>query len=869
MKASRNTCFLLIFLFSLALVSCGGGGSSVGPDTPPRPSSDPADVVLGVRYQIANVSVSQSSTVYGKVFDYNGDKVKDGTIVRFQVFLDDGATGFRFSNSDTTFDAPTVSGVASAVLSHVGQLVAPQIVRVQVSVPGFIQVVRTIDIFFYSDLATSYQLILNPDKTSLSGDGADHAQIRARLINAFSVPFVGAELQFSVDPALGSFVSPTLPLLTEAARITNERGEAFIEYIAPLTDKAINVTITGTSTLVFLVKSIPLGTYQVFLDVFDMVSLGINAQEPGSISIEVDPPRILASDITSPGLGTHRSEITIKAFDVNGNPMVDGTVVHLQAMNSLYPNLTLGLIPSFAVLGQIVDPAGETIQGGAIVSFFAQGEPGVAVITASIGDVKGSAQVEIEDAASLQILDPTTGQPLTDFTWTIDECSADTKSYMAANGLADVGKGTYIWEITGGPSFLSVDTSPTNTSIGILVYDGSELHGLDAGELEAMNTVIAVTDTATGKVLRSSILVVVNGVDECEPGGGPGDPESPLELTVTNPNTNDNITTTSAFTVGNAGQLNFAVSGGVEPYVWTFDRDTVTLGDVTFTSADAVATMLYNGDPATATGVMTVTVTDALGARVSALIAMNSVPTTTEFTGTLALTPDSVGVGGQVVAQFNLENQDGDPVPAQTVTFLLPNAGAAPGTQYVAPFPGGTTVTVDTDANGNAIAVIDAGDTDSTTTILVRAVFGAIDITDTFEINKSKGLVEFTGNSEVTVTVTALANYPAGLTFVVPFTVKAQDGNGNELASTQLEISSEAAFEVGVASIDPTLPHDLVTDDDGEAEFILHITVLPFTAPDDGQTFVVGSLVLIGTTETPPDFRGSKALLLKVEGEAP
>ena len=866
MKALRNTCFLLIFLFSLALLSCGGGGSSVGPDTPPQPSSDPADVVLGVRYQIANTSVSQSSTVYGKVFDYNGDKVKDGTIVRFQVFLDDGATGFRFSNSDTTFDAPTVSGVSSAVLSHVGQLVAPQIVRVQVSVPGFIQVVRTIDIFFYSDLATSYQLILTPDKTALSGDGADHVQIRARLLNPFSVPFIGAELQFSVDPALGSFVSPTLPLFTEATRITNERGEAFIEYIAPLTDKATNVTITGTSTLVFLTKSIPFGTYQVILDVFDMVSLGINAQEPGSISIEADPPRILASDITTPGLGTHRSEITIRAFDVNGNSMVDGTVVHLTAMNSLYPNLTLGLIPSFAVLGQIVDPAGETVQGGAIVSFFAEGEPGVAVITASIGDVKGSGQVEIEDAASLQILDPATGQPLTDFTWTIDECSADTKSYMAANGLADVGKGTYLWEITGGPSFLSVDTSPTDTSIGILVYDGSELHGLDAGELEAMNTVIAVTDTATGKVLRSSIVVVVNGVDECEPGDGPVDPENPLELTVTNPNTNDNITTTSAFTVGNAGQLNFAVSGGVEPYAWTFDRDTVTLGDVTFTSADAVATMLYNGDPATATGVMTVTVTDALGARVSALIAMNSVPATSEFTGTLSLTPDSVGVGGQVVAQFNLENQDGDPVPAQTVTFQLLNFAAAPGTQYVAPTTG-TTITVDTDANGNAIAVIDAGDTDSTTNIIVRAVFGAIDITDTFEINKAKGLVQFSGDSEVTVHVIEGTYTTGDLVFVIALTVKAQDGNGNNLVSMPLTLDSDPDFEVGVDSFVPTLPHNLTTDDDGEAEFIIRVAVDGFTVAAD-ETISVASLVLIGTTTDPPDFRGSKALILNVEGDA-
>jgi len=864
MKASRNACLLLLCLLSLVLFSCGGGGSSAGPDTPPQGSSDPADVALGVRHQIANVSASQSSTVYGKVIDYNGDKVKDGTVVRFQVFLEDDATGFRFSNSQTTIDVKTVAGVASALLTHVGQLVAPRIVQVQASVPGFVQVVQSINIFFFSDLATSYQLLLTPDKVSLNGDGNDHVQIRSRLINAFSVPFVGAELQFSVDPAVGSFVAPTSPLLTEATRVTNEQGEAFIEYIAPKTDKATNVTITGTSRLVFLVKSLPLGTYQVFLDVFDMISLGVNAQEPGFISVEVDPPRILASELTSPGLGTHRSEITIKAFDINGNPMVDGTVVHLKATNSLFPNLTLGLIPSFAVLGRIMDSSGETVDGAAIVSFFSEGEPGVAVITASIGDVEGTGRVEIEDAAPLQVLDPETGQALTDFTWTIQECVAATKAYKVTDGLADVGNGTYIWEITGGPSFLSVNTSPADTSTGILVYDGSELHGLDAGELEAMNTVIAVTDTATGKVLRFSIVVVVNGVDECLPGGGPT-PENPLELTVTNPNPNDDLTTTSAFTIGNAGQLNFTASGGVAPYSWIFDRGTVTMGDVTFTSADAVATLLYNGDPATNTGVMTVTVTDAVGGRASALVAMVSVPQTSTLTAALQLSPTEVGVGGEVVAQFTLENQDGDPVPGQTIIFQLPNSAAAAGTQYVAPTTG-TTITVDTDANGNAIAVIRAGDTVDTTTMLVRAVFGAIDITDTFEINKSQGLVEFSGDSEVTVSITAGAYGNGALEFVIAMTVSAEDGNGNPLASMPLTLDSDLDFEAGVVGFVPPLPFDLTTDDDGEAEFILRVAVQGFTVAAN-ETISVASLVLIGTTTDPPDLRGSKALILNVRGD--
>ncbi|MBI4772768.1 MAG: hypothetical protein HY788_01070 [Deltaproteobacteria bacterium] len=862
MKATRNACFLLLCLFSLALISCGGGGSSAGPDTPPQGSSDPADVVLGVRYQIANVSASQSSTVYGKVIDYNGDKVKDGTVVRFRVFLEDDASGFRFSNSLTSIDIPTVAGVASAVLTHVGQLAAPRIVVVQVSVPGFVQVVRSIDIFFYSDLATSFQLLLTPDKVSLNGDGQDHAQIRARLINAFSVPFVDAELRFSVDPALGSFVAPSLPLLTEATRLTNERGEAFVEYIAPLTDKAINVTITGTSRLVFLIKTLPLGTYQVFLDVFDMISLGVNAQEPGFISVEVDPPRILASDLTSPGLGTHRSEITIKAFDINGNPMVDGTVVHLKATNSLLPNLTLGLIPSFAVLGQITDSAGATVNGGAIVSFFSEGEPGVAVITASIGDIEGSGRVEIEDAAPLQVLDPETGQALTNFTWSIAECVAATKAYKVSDGLADVGKGTYIWEITGGPSFLSVDTSPTDTSTGILVYDGSELHGLDAGQLEAMNTVIAVTDTATGKVIRFSIVVVVTGANQCEPGQGPGDPDNPLELTITP--VDDGVTTASSFTVGNAGQINFEASGGTQPYVWTFDIGTVTFGDITFASADAVATLLYNGDPATDTGVMTVTVTDTFGARSSALIAMILTPQTSAFTGALQLSPTDVGVGGEVVAQFTLENQDGDPAPGQTIIFQLPNAAAAAGTQYVAPTTG-TTITADTDSNGNAIAVIQAGDTADTTTMLVRAVFGVIDITETFEINKAQGLVEFSGDSEVTVTVAAGAYGNGALVFVIAMTVTAEDGNGNPLASMPLTLDSDPDFEAGVTSFDPTLPFALTTDDDGEAEFILRVAVQGFSVATN-ETISVASLVLVGTTTDPPDFRGSKALILNVRG---
>ena len=85
MKSLKIPGTVILLLIIPIFFSCGGGGSDAGPQGPPQGSTDPADIVASIRYMFANVTYSQSASITAKVFDYNGDRVPDGTPVRFTV----------------------------------------------------------------------------------------------------------------------------------------------------------------------------------------------------------------------------------------------------------------------------------------------------------------------------------------------------------------------------------------------------------------------------------------------------------------------------------------------------------------------------------------------------------------------------------------------------------------------------------------------------------------------------------------------------------------------------------------------------------------------------------------------------------------
>ncbi len=978
MKVLKCACSVWLVLILATLLSCGGGGSSTDPFLPEPGGKDPADVLLGVRYGISNLSASQSSTIFATVMDQNGDKIKDGTPVRFRISPDPDTTGFRFHNSDTVVDSNTVKGVASAILTHVGPLTAPRFMQVHVSVPGFIQVFRTVDVFFYSDLATSFQLTLIPEKVTLRGDGVDFTRITARIVNTAGVPFAGAEVTFAADPVFGSFqpalggtfFTPTL----STTRITNEEGVIALNYVAGKTDKPTTVTIAASATLVFFVDSLPLGQIQVALYLADMLSLNINAQEPGSISVQVDPSRIFASVTGAPNVpGENEAQVLIRAFDVTGNPMIEGTVVSLESVNKAFPESRLGLLPAYAILGSVnVAGTGQTVEGAALVQFFAEGESGVAVIRASIGDVSGSAEIEIFDANPLQIelVASDEDQPAT-FQWPITECTAATRTYRVSGGLADLGQGTYVWEVTNISKLIEVDTSPANTSTATLVYDGSPIYYLDAGELSTVNMVIAVTDTATGKIRRFSVAVVVRGMDVCPPGGDAGDSDLALQATPDN----------ARLTVGSAAQVNFEATGGVPPYTWTFNRGAVTLSDITFVSSIDQAVLVYNGAATTTPGVMIVTVTDALGHKASALVVLakgapgalvgsmeitpdtiqsgseavvrftlehsdgspasgtdvvfeivNQTPVTdTEFvapatgttvaavtdangiatavvkagettatmnvliratadsvsvtevltvlvgaeiSGTLQTAPATVDVGGEVVAQLTLNDSEGNPLPNQSVLLEIITQTPITDTEFLSPSTG-TSIPLTTDVNGVALAVIQAGDTSDTTNIILQATVGSLTITDVFTVVRGNGKVVFNLNENPTVQIPG-DQAPITVTFVMAITVQTDDGNGNPIANRVLSVEALPDFtSTSVDSTDPSILDpdvlSLLTDDDGETEFVLRVTITGVAA-GAGETVAIGNLVLSGSISPragAPDITGTAAVIFSAVGLAP
>jgi hypothetical protein len=360
------------------LLSCGsGGGSDSDNPQPPPGSKDPADIVASVRYQVANISYSQSASIIAKVFDYNGDRVIDGTRVRFTINQNNvtktpfSGGSFRFSNGSTTFDTTTVNGFCTAVLSFVGVLTDPSaIVRVTVQPVGFNQVFENVDLVFFSNASVGFTLVLTTDKSTITGDGLSSTNIHVKIINAFGAPPQGpVEVNFSRNPNdVGSFNTTSV--------VTDNNGEATVTFTSSKVREAVSVIIMAEAT-------VPVSGFSGGVSVSDIISVGLTPQVIGSITLARGTNTIFTYVTTE---GPQETTITAQVFDVGGVPIVDNTVIKFSAVDQQIGQ-PLGLIPPFAL----------TKDGVAEVIFQAGLKAGLAVVTAtdSSGSISGSTFIEI------------------------------------------------------------------------------------------------------------------------------------------------------------------------------------------------------------------------------------------------------------------------------------------------------------------------------------------------------------------------------------------------------------------------------------------------------------------------------------------
>ncbi len=407
MKNGKILYFLIALLVLPLIFSCSGGGSSDGASKPPQGSKDPADIVASIRYQLANVSFSQSASIIAKVFDFNGDRVPDGTPVRFSINdvnftnVSFAQAGPIFSNGQTVFDTVTANGFASVILSYQGVITNPcEVVLVTIRPIGYIQVFENVQVVFFSNASASYGLVLTVDDSTLPGDGFSSTTIRAKLINYFGQPApVLSTVTFSKNPTdvgllNGSAESVSVP--------TDDNGEAMVVFTSTQVANPISVLVTADAQI-----NLSCGVAVLATSVTDIISIGLTPQNIGSITVTAEPQTIFTNGIEDSEETPNNSRITATVDDINGFPLIANTLVKFTSVDQ-----TTG-----DPLG-IIDPFGLTDEKGqAIVQLKAGFVGGVALVTAtdSSGNVSGETVVLIK--SDLEIVTESLGETTNDVTF--------------------------------------------------------------------------------------------------------------------------------------------------------------------------------------------------------------------------------------------------------------------------------------------------------------------------------------------------------------------------------------------------------------------------------------------------------------------
>ena len=383
----RHFCIIAILLLAPVFISCGGGGSDAGSSKPPLASTDPADIVASIRYQVANITYTQSSSIIAKVFDANGDPVKDGTPVRFTLNENNlTKIGYQasvlFSNGQTTFDTVTTNGFCTAILSLVGVLTQEcDIVTVTIRPIGFIQVLENVNVAFFSNTSSSFGIILTTDDATIPGDGFSSTVIRAKILNAFGNPPISGPItiDFTTSPS-------DVGVLSSASVVADQNGEASVIFTSTQVVDPTSVIITATAT-------IPSACFSGYYTVSDIISVGLTPQVIGSIVVSAEPTTIFTYGSAENTDIPNTSTVSAIVDDSNGLPIVDNTLIKFSAKDR----------DTGEPIG-IIDPFALTFEGAAEVTLKAGFKAGIAEITAedSSGTVAGTTFVVIETDLSLE-----------------------------------------------------------------------------------------------------------------------------------------------------------------------------------------------------------------------------------------------------------------------------------------------------------------------------------------------------------------------------------------------------------------------------------------------------------------------------------
>jgi hypothetical protein len=556
----RYICIIAIVLLAPVFVSCGGGGSDSGSSKPPLASTDPADIVASIRYQVANISYTQSSSIIAKVFDANGDRVKDGTPVRFTLNENNiTKTGYQtsvlFSNGKTTFDTVTTNGFCTAILSLVGVLTQEcNVATVTIRPIGFIQVLQNVNVAFFSNTSSSFGIILTADDATIPGDGFSSTVIRAKILNAFGNPPISGPItiDFTTSPS-------GVGTLSSASVVADQNGEASVNFTS-------TQVVDPTSVIITAVATIPSACFAGSYSASDMISVGLTPQVIGSIVVSADPTTIFtygtADDTETPNTST----VSAIVDDENGFPIVDNTLIKFTAKDR----------DTGEPIG-IIDPFALTSNGVAEVTLKAGFKAGVAEITAedSSGAVAGATFVVIETDLSIDGCSPPTGSTEEEYFYDFSQC--------ATGGFA--------------PYTFALDPDFDNQLSGLTLSEDGILSGTPSDNVRIR---VIVTD-AFGNTAKQTFNIAV----------------STGEALAISP-------ASGSFTSGSLDSITFTATGGTGSFFWSLNVGSVQPASAfTITPSGSTAVVAYNGTAIVTPGSLTVTVSDGTTTSAPVTITVN------------------------------------------------------------------------------------------------------------------------------------------------------------------------------------------------------------------------------------------------------
>ena len=397
------------------------------------------------------------------------------------------------------------------------------------------------------------------------------------------------------------------------------------------------------------------------------------------------------------------------------------------------------------------------------------------------------------------------------------------------NFKAQGGTGQYQWDINFSNSgdiekfiFSSFDEQ------GVLSYDGSII---------SLGTIIVLVKDKLGNF--ANIIISIN-----------------------NPKDNINLESDSdSFNIGISKTILFTGSGGTGEYIWGYSYSPEISTDCfKFSSAGNSGVLIYNGEN-TISGTISISIKDDLGRKSEKLILIS----TGSINAVFEIKPETVGINGQTLCIFKLQDIENNPVPNKNISFKIEQGPAFFIDTLGNEFEDSLNTSGITDSNGYAYARIKTDYTQEDTNVIVNAVTDTGErYTGKFIIDRSHGTIEFQGEKpEVLKNKGALRAGTAS--WVINLSMIHKDIDGTPLYNKDIKLKTYMQTNniKSVSLGEEPLPAFLKTDDDGIVDFILKVTI-EYPNISENVKVRIGSLVISGIEEQ-ENIRGTYAIGFDVD----